>query len=216
MQEQAIDALAVKRDSERVLLAAGARICDWLPVIEDTTPRSLAAIAKRVLILNALINLAYEAPPLAIRDWLVKNDLVSDLAESEKFIITAPEVPLTEHQLTGLFWSVEALWALTWAVGRIPELRFDQPVGDELVTLLPNLEANEPAAPFYEGLRRRSYAELYAMRDLIYRANWYARDGQLNGYATPPVDMDIIMERRKALEWATDQDADWDNTEQGT
>lgn len=55
------------------------------------------------------------------------------------------------------------------------------------------------------------------MLDLYFRAHWYARDGQLNGYPTAPFDLDIIMERRKTLEWLVDRSIeDWDDTPQDT
>jgi hypothetical protein len=38
----------------------------------------------------------------------------------------------------------------------------------------------------------------------------------LNGYDTGDVKLDIIMERRKALEWVMDPDCDWDDVPHST
>jgi hypothetical protein len=103
-----------------------------------------------------------------------------------------------------------------WVCGRVSKLEVDQPVGNELASMLPSLRASEPASAFFNGLQRRSDNELLAMRDLIYRAHWYARDGSLKGEATAPIVLDVIMERRKAIEWATDDRQSWDETEGGT
>jgi hypothetical protein len=55
------------------------------------------------------------------------------------------------------------------------------------------------------------------MLDLYYRAHWYARDGLLNGYATEPFNLDVIMERRRALEWISDRNlADWEDAPEDT
>jgi hypothetical protein len=54
------------------------------------------------------------------------------------------------------------------------------------------------------------------MLDLYFRLHWWTRDGQLNGYETGDVRLDIIMERRKALEWVLDDSCDWDNVELST
>jgi hypothetical protein len=215
-EHDTVDPVAVKLDSERLLLAAGAPICDWLPHVEHTSARSLEDIARRALIVNALIALAFKAPPLFIRDWLVDNGLVSDLAESEKFIVTSPEAPLPDSKLMQLSWQVECLWTLMWVCGRVQEHSFDDPIGDDLVAMLPDLEANESAKNFYGTLQRRSYAQMYAMRDLLYRANWAVRDGEINGYATPQLNAGVVIERRRALEWAMDATADWDHTDQST
>lgn len=210
------DPKRVKRESEAIVIASGGRICEWLPHIERTPLRNLRQTADRALCLNAVIQIAFEAPIIVIRDWLVQNDLSRALSEKEQSIINNLENPLSQQQQADFVWSIEALWTLMWACGRVPALTIDSPVGNDLAGMFPNLRANESAAKFHVGLRRRSYAELYGMRDLFYRAMWYARDGSLNGYPTPGFDMDKIMERRKALEWVTDRTVDWDNTDQST
>jgi hypothetical protein len=54
------------------------------------------------------------------------------------------------------------------------------------------------------------------MLDLLYRAHWFARDGQLNQYQTKGFNIDAIMERRKALEWLLNLEYDWDNVDMST
>jgi hypothetical protein len=60
-------------------------------------------------------------------------------------------------------------------------------------------------------MRLRPYPELYAMRDLAYRFHWWTRDSHLKGEDSGPVQLDIVMERRKALEWILDEQIDWDD-----
>ncbi|RYG40885.1 DUF4272 domain-containing protein, partial [bacterium] len=69
---------------------------------------------------------------------------------------------------------------------------------------------------FARRVRMRSYAELYAMRDLYYRAHWFARDGRINGYSTEPFIESTILERRRALEWLLDKTADWNEMDLST
>jgi hypothetical protein len=54
------------------------------------------------------------------------------------------------------------------------------------------------------------------MLDLYYRLHWWTRNSQLTGKDTSVVRLDIIMERRKALEWIMDPTCDWDNVEMST
>jgi hypothetical protein len=54
------------------------------------------------------------------------------------------------------------------------------------------------------------------MLDLYYRLHWWVRDAQLNRYPSDPVSIDIIMERRKSLEWLLDSASDWDHIELST
>jgi len=52
------------------------------------------------------------------------------------------------------------------------------------------------------------------MLDLYYRAHWYAREGSLKGFSTGVFNLDIIVERRKALEWISDSKIeDWDDVD---
>ena len=65
-------------------------------------------------------------------------------------------------------------------------------------------------------MRLRSRDELFRMLDLHYRLHWWTRNAQLTGKDTGVVRLDIIMERRKALEWVMDPACDWDNVEMST
>lgn len=207
---------AVKAESERVLRGLGARICDWLPSMDHTEPRPAEAIAQRIFVLNALVQLPFQAPPPVIRRWIVENGLQTALAGSEKFILDE-QPQISEQSMIDLSWKIEALWAFMWVCNRIETLNLGLPCGDELASMLPDLRRNEPATRYYDRFRRRrSYKELYAMRDLIYRAHWYARDGQLQGYGTDPINLEVVMERRRAIAWVTDRTADWDDTDQST
>jgi hypothetical protein len=65
-------------------------------------------------------------------------------------------------------------------------------------------------------MRLRPSDELFRMLDLYYRLHWWTRNSQLTGKDTSVVRLDIIMERRKALEWIMDPTCDWDNVEMST
>ena len=49
------------------------------------------------------------------------------------------------------------------------------------------------------------------MLDKFYRAHWFARNNDLTGKKSDKVDMDLIMERRKALEYICYAEYEWDN-----
>ena len=115
-----------------------------------------------------------------------------------------------------MYWYIEALWAMLWATGLIKEMPFDRGVEDFMAGLCPNLQRNEDGTQLRQQMKLRPYAELYAMRDLSYRFHWWTRDAQLKGEATGDVRIDIVMERRKALEWILDGKVDWDNVPLGT
>jgi hypothetical protein len=212
-----IDLAAVKRESETIIRKHGGQICDWLPSPDpDTQPRSVLVIARRALILNALLQISFKAPIPIIKQWIETNGLEGDLAESERVVLAKSNAVLTQQELTNLFWCIEALWAFAWAGGLTSDLQLNSPVGKNLASLCPNLQRNEGGAGFVETMRLRPHKELFCKLDLYYRAHWWTRNTQLTGQSTGDVSLDIIMERRKALEWVLDAKADWDNVELST
>jgi len=212
-----IDPEAVKRDSEAIIRRAGGDICDWLPFLDrDAKPRELDAVVRRALILNAMLQIYFKAPVAVIKDWITRNGLADDLSESEREILDKEDEDLTEQQRINLCWYIEALWTLVWAGQLIDDLPFDEGVGNVLASLCPALQRNEDGSSFFKKMRLRSRDDLFRMLDLYYRLHWWTRNSQLTGKDTGVVRLDIIMERRKALEWVMDAACDWDNVEMST
>ena len=206
-----IDVAQVRRQSEQIVLQAGGRVCDWLPFLDRPQSRSQDELIGRALVINALINIAFEAPISAINNWIDTHGLNAYLTPDERSLLQKQSADLSEQEITNLEWSIEALWALMWAGSLISDLAIDSPVSDDMVTLVPNLQENETGAKFLDKMRLRPYEELYQMLDLYYRVHWYTEDGRINGYPTGDISSDIVMERRKALEWLMNDASDWDN-----
>lgn len=209
--------IEVKAQSERIIKALGGDICEWLPLLDRTEPRTSADVADRALVLNAMIQIHFGAPPDVIASWIRANRLENSLARQDRAILTKKQGELDAQERAKRFWYIEALCALAWAGQLIKELAVDKPASRNLASLLPNLQANEDASSFRRRFALRPFEEIYAMLDLYYRAHWYARNGRLNGQATEPFNLDVIMERRRALEWISDRNlADWDDTPDDT
>lgn len=206
-----IDPQQIKANSERIILDVGGCICDWLPCLDHRTPRGREAVIGRALVLNAMLQIAFQAPIPAIRDWLNTNDVINHLSAKERLILDRSNAELTQQEVTDLYWYIESLWALLWVGGLIDELAFNEPVQDYMASLCPKLQRNEDSSKFADNMLIRPYAELFAMLDLYYRLHWWVHDSNLKGDNTGNVRIDIVMERRKALAWVMDDTCDWDN-----
>ncbi|WP_125205893.1 DUF4272 domain-containing protein [Capsulimonas corticalis] len=211
-----IDIPAIKAHSEKLVRAAGGETLDWLPYIERNSPRPQSDLIARALILNALVNIAYGAPIPVIKKWITDNGLTAYLSKKERLLLEKRNEDLTDQEQTDLYWSMEALWALIWAGGLTSDLPIDTPVSKTMASLLPNLQKNENGASFSAKMHLRSYTQLYSMLDLYYRANWSTNNARLHGGPSGKISGDIVMERRKALEWLMDSESDWDNTNANT
>lgn len=213
-KEGEVDPQAVKARSRAEIERLGGRTIDPLPIIDPTTARSGEALAARALVLNAIVGLAYDVPARLLREWIVADGLTQSLSAEEAKLLEGE--PIEEQAKINLSWSLEAIYALLWAGGFTPSLPLDAGSEQEAFNALPRVLEDETGREFTRRVRLRPYAELYAMRDLYYRAHWFTRDGRLNGYDTAPFDGDVIMERRKALEWLLDETVDWDDVEMNT
>ncbi|MCL1993102.1 MAG: DUF4272 domain-containing protein [Spirochaetes bacterium] len=202
----------VKKESEKIILEKGGEVLDWLPVMErGGAARSNEELINRALILNALVNIYFQAPIHIIKDWIDAHNLTESLSESEKELLDKENEDLTEQEKTNIYWFIEALWALMWAGSLIDDLPIDNPVEDRMAKLCPNLEKGEGDSKFRGKMKVRPKDEIFKKLDLYFRAHWYTRNGLLNNYPTGKMDDGVILERRKALEWLIDSTLDWDD-----
>src|SRR6187402_928267 len=90
-----IDVLAVKAESERVILKLGGEILDWLPYVGEGPLRNREEIVNRSLILNAMINTAFKAPIFIIRGWISTNGLEDYISPKERLLLAKSNDQLT-------------------------------------------------------------------------------------------------------------------------
>ncbi|MEO0901446.1 MAG: DUF4272 domain-containing protein, partial [Bacteroidota bacterium] len=109
-----------------------------------------------------------------------------------------------------IYWYVEAIWAFAWVGGFHNRLTLNTPVEDSLAQIMPNIAKNEKAESFIENFKPRKEKEIFSMLDRFYRAHWFARNNNLVGVKSDKVDLDIIMERRKVLEYVCYAHEEWD------
>jgi hypothetical protein len=212
-----MDPAEAKARSEQIITGLGGKTLAWLPWLDRTEPRLSSEVASRALAMHAMLQIYFGAPTVSVAAWIHENGLEPLLSKRERLMLSRPDAGLAEQERIDLYWYLEALWAFAWVGQLIPELQIEQSVGDNLALLLPNVEKGEDASVFRNTYALRPFSAVFQMLDLYFRAHWYARDGQLNGYPTGVFNVDVIMERRKALEWISDRTIDdWDDTPDST
>lgn len=83
--------------------------------LEDV-PRGAEEIARRTLILSAVIACAYGADKRATVDWFMSQNLWTDVSPAERAFLTGQPTPQDQIDMT---WRIEALVSLLWALGKI-------------------------------------------------------------------------------------------------
>ena len=205
----------IKLDNDKLIRQKGYRVNDCLPFLESPNLRTIEEIKGRMSVMNALINIAFEAPIFIIRKWIEEQNLTQYLSLSEKQTLQKENTQLTDFEKNSLNWNLESLWAFMWATKMIESLNAEDFVGDNIALLLPNLQDEEDNTKIEEIEDLRTELEIYTMLDYYYRLHWYCVDERLNG-KEPKLNEGLVYERRKALEWIFNRTDDWDDVEMST
>jgi Domain of unknown function (DUF4272) len=205
----------IKEANDKLILLQGYRVNQWLPILNDPKIRNLDEIKGRISVMNAMINIAFEAPTHIIKNWIIQHKLTKHLAESEQLIIDKPNDHLNNFELNSIMWYLESLWALMWVVEMIQNLEAKVKVGDNMASLLPDLENEEDNHKIENIKKLRTEIEIYTMLDYYYRLHWFCVDSRVSGIKIALTE-GVIYERRKALEWVFDRDCQWDSVEMDT
>lgn len=205
----------IKTKNDVLISEKGYRFNNFLPILETPALRSLTEITGRMSVMNALINIAFEAPTYIIKEWIESHNLTKFLSESEGEVLNTENEDLTQLQINTLLWNLESLWAFMWLTEMIETLNAEEFVGDSMAILLPNLQESENNEKLENVENIRHELEVYTMLDYYYRLHWYCVDERLNGREAK-LNEGVIYERRKALEWAFNRESEWDNVEMST
>ncbi|WP_342329024.1 DUF4272 domain-containing protein [Pedobacter sp. FW305-3-2-15-E-R2A2] len=205
----------IKLENDQIINEKGFRVNNWLPVLDTPKLRTVEEIKGRMSVMNAMINIAFEAPTYIIDEWIKAQKLTAFLSDSEKEILAKENEELTEEEINSLMWYLEALWALMWLTKMVDKLEAEKHVGDNMASLLPNLEDGDTNEKLDKIKDIRPEVEIYTTLDYYYRLHWYCVDERLNG-REPKLNEGQVYERRKALEWAFNRANNWDDVEMGT
>jgi hypothetical protein len=211
------DQLARKARSEADLQAQGIPFAASLPPVASATTVQLRpqdAVVDRALALAyvALKGEGLEADSLAGFDEAYgARDHLSP-AEQAFADNPAPD----QQALVNATWRYEALHALLWALGFVPELDYpDHPCdpGADMGLLAPLSEAE-----FRQQAQLRPAAEILDAADLTYRYAWACVDARLRQQPAPVgLESGVVHERLYALNWLTTRfEEDWDDVSTDT
>lgn len=206
---------AIRSQNNTIISQKGYRVNPWLPYPENPGLRSIDEIKGRISVMTALLNISFGAPVHIIKQWIEKHNLTKHLSAWEIEILNKDNKNLTELEISSLRWYLESLWALLWVATMVDSLEPEEHVGDNLVLLVPNLQHGENNDKITRQQNLQTEIAIYTMLDYYYRLHWYCVDERLKG-ENSKLNEGQIYERRKALEWVSDRDCDWDEIEMST
>ncbi|MDE7395362.1 MAG: DUF4272 domain-containing protein [Clostridiales bacterium] len=115
----------------------------------------------------------------------------------------------TEQDVTNVIWTYEANWVLLWALGKIETLDFPKDVckTEEAIAAIQSFAHVDD---FIKDCELRSPDEILDALDQYYCYHWACVEKRIKpdtniGELNP----DVVVERRKALEWLISGESDW-------
>jgi hypothetical protein len=205
-----------KERSEIFLTATRVTVNHNLPALKEYDRiKPPADVARRTLILVAILNVIKKNKPDHILAWLKKHSLLNDATVDEKVILQ--ERVIHDHDRLKLSWRAEAVWVFLWALGIVPDLGLPVSLCDlsdpKLWETIPG-PGKDPAS-FLDGAALRPVDDILNMRDLLYRIHWAVTDALLNRRAVT-FNHDVVYEWHYALNWIADPLVKWQDVKTNT
>lgn len=203
--------------NNKLIKKRGIACLDNLPTIESSSNvrlKDLDVICKRAIACLLSIQLAcdieenrnYDKSQKTFYNILKEFNVENYLLEKEKRLF---DNSYTEQDVIDVAWSYEAYWALVWALGLINKMKFPNNICDceKAITLVENCDNYEA---FKNNCKLRDIEDILDMLDLYYRYHWACVEKRVRpetniGNLNP----EVVMERRKGLEWLISNVDDW-------
>ena len=205
-----VDGEALRMIRQRSLFMArrlGYPVDVSLPLLSDRgVLRDKDEVVDRMLALDAVIACASGMPPEIASDWVSEIGITGSLSPSEARVLEgrAEDVP------AGLLDRMEALWALGWASSLFRALDYSRICGPELAMIFGELDDARDVRALRKRSRLRRHEEVLSACDLarcLHRGIEIAARKRMS--LPGKVQPNVILERRKALEWLLGEE-EWD------
>lgn len=201
-----------KQESITVLRELGVRVLDSLPPIESaaqTTLRPAQDVARRVLCLMLVSDVARHADLSECHTYLERNNLQQYLSPAERSFLGC-QTP-SEEEGVNLSWRCEAAYLLLWSLGKFESLPIpsSQVNLDDIYAHLPGFD--DDAEQWVNGSSLIDKDSILDESDLIYRMHWATRQAQIEGKELDQLDGGVVQEWHHAVNWLTCyENLDWD------
>ena len=166
--------------------------------------RPPSEVEGRAAILNVVYARCYGMPGEAAMAWLLDAHLLDHLTKPEwNFLASDDSQELVQHPSFTLH--LEAIYALAWLMGLVPDIDPREPAPGGLVEKMPHLPSKEGFSAWHERANPTlaPAPEAAAALDLIYCLDWAYLEAERRRIRLPGlVHSKLIAQRRWALEWA--------------
>lgn len=175
--------------------------------IDSICKRAIACLLSTQLAIYIDKGEDYEESRNLFLGILKKFHVEDALLEKEKRIF---ENRYSKQDLIDVVWTYEAYWSLVWVLGLIDDITTANDICDceKAITIVGSCYSYDE---FKRKCRLRDIEEILDMLDLYYRYHWACVEKQINPDTNiGNLNSDVVVERRKGLEWVINEIEEWD------
>lgn len=139
-------------------------------------------------------------------DLLKRFDVTDAILEKESGMLDGT---YSNQDVIDIVWTYEAYWSLVWALGLIDDISDASNICDceKAIRLVSECETY---ADFRAKCRLRDIEEILDMLDLYYNYHWVCEERRIGGNVRiGSLNSEVVMERRRGLEWLVSEETDW-------
>ncbi|MBQ1431696.1 MAG: DUF4272 domain-containing protein [Ruminococcus sp.] len=207
-----------KNINEQKLKAMGIAVNANLPFTEnisDSDIKSFEDICRRAVAALLVIQIAFDASEGEYEQSIkVLADIIDKFGVKDSFNAKEQRVydgTFSEQDVVDVVWEYESYWALVWALGLIDDEELIKADGicdcNKAIHLVSDKNDMEG---FMAGCKLKSADEIMTMLDLFYRMHWACVDKRIRPEtAAGDLVEEVVMERRRGLEWLVSNETDW-------
>ena len=182
----------------------------------EVTIKDINEIAKRYIANIITIQVAFDILNESdlndsfnfFNDLLGKYDVRESLNDFEKAVFNNS---LEKEDLVNLTWQYEAINVLAWVLGLKEDLEFPNDLCD-VEFLMRYIAGCDNYDQFINKCKIIDIEKILDELDLEYRYHWATVEKRINESTnTNELDEEVVMERRRALEWLFVEEKDWNN-----
>lgn len=205
-----------RSENNEKIKAMGIACFEDLPKLagsEDVKLKSLDEICKRALAALIAIQLSCDANAGEFEEgkkffapMLEKYGVSDKLISKEQKLFDGK---YDEQIVFDVGWTYEAYWSLAWALGLVDDITDASGICDcqAAVSFVVRCGSYDE---FKSSCKLRDIEEILDMLDLYYRYNWATVEKLIN--PEKPIgnlDIEVVPERRRGLEWLISDEDDW-------
>ncbi|MDO5558920.1 MAG: DUF4272 domain-containing protein [Oscillospiraceae bacterium] len=219
LSEQILSSVQRRENSNTKIKKLGIACFEQLPLLPDSSQvkiRDIDQICSRAVACLLSTQLACDLAnsenskqstelfSKLLTNFGVENELIA----KEKRLF---DNKYSQQDIVDVIWTYEAYWSLVWALGLVDDIEIPDDICDchtavHLVADCKNYDT------FKESCSLRDTDQILDMLDLYYRYHWACEDKRLKpdtniGSLNP----EVVVERRRGLEWLISEETDWND-----